>query len=42
MITGVVNAGEELWYWFPKTAPEAVVSLALDPLVNGVFGAEEA
>jgi AcrR family transcriptional regulator len=41
MITGVVNAGEELWYWFPKTAPEAVVSLALDPLVNGVFGAEE-
>lgn len=37
MITGLVNAGEELWYWFPKTAPKNVIAIALDPLIKGVF-----
>jgi hypothetical protein len=37
MVTDLVNAGEELWYWFPKTRPETIISLALNPLIEGVF-----
>lgn len=37
MITGLANAGEELWYWFPDTAREDVVRIALHPLIRGVF-----
>lgn len=36
-ITGLSNAGEELWYWFPKVAPDDIIRLALSPLIKGVF-----